>query len=377
MSNASESSWDPALVEAVRLSLIEGVGPRIRQDLLERFGTAEAIFDASPDQVRDVRGVGPKLLSRLTLARSQTDPIRELQLCKDAGVKLILQSDPNYPRLLSELPDPPYILYCRGEIVSQDGVAVAMVGTRHPTRYGVQTAKKLAGALARIGVTIVSGLARGIDAAAHQGALEAGGRTIAVLGSGVLNLYPPEHDQLAKEVIDNGLLLSEMPPEFPPIPGAFPQRNRIISGLSLGTIVVEAARRSGALITARLATEQNRELFAVPGRIDCPMAAGPNRLIRDGAKLVESIDDILEELGPLVQGVTATQDKQTTIRNPAELSLNEIEQAVLSLVATEPTPIDRVIAESKMPAPRVLSTINVLARKRLIERLSGATIIRK
>jgi DNA processing protein len=235
-------------------------------------------------------------------------------------------------------------------------------------------AERLASGLARAGYTIVSGLARGIDAAAHRGALAAGGRTIGVLGSGVLTIYPPEHKELAAAVLENGALVSESAPHSEPFSGAFPQRNRIISGLSLGVIVVEAPPSSGALSTAKHAREQGREVFAVPGRVDSRVSRGCHGLIRDGAKLVESIDDVLEELGPLVEA-TPTATGQP-IRHPAELSLNEIEQQVLSGITAEPATIDQVIAISRLPPPQVLATLSVLEMRRLVRRLSGGMVVR-
>jgi DNA processing protein len=228
--------------------------------------------------------------------------------------------------------------------------------------------------LARTGFTVVSGLARGIDAAAHRGALAAGGRTIAVLGSGLLEMYPPEHEKLADEVAASGYLLSESPPRMKPLSGAFPQRNRIISGLSVGTIVVEAADRSGALITARHAYEQGREVFAVPGPIDSRVSHGCHALIKDGAKLVESIDDVLAELGPLAENIE--RDDGTTISSPAELLLNEIEQQVLSAIDGSATSVDAVALSSGLPIHRVLSTISVLEMRRLVRRVSGTQVTR-
>jgi DNA processing protein len=223
-------------------------------------------------------------------------------------------------------------------------------------------------------LTITSGLARGIDAAAHHGALAAGGRTIAVLGSGVLNIYPPEHKKLAADVMANGAVISESAPHSEPFSGAFPQRNRIISGMSLGVIVVEATMQSGALITARHAMEQGREVFAVPGRVDSRASQGCHRLIRDGAKLVESIDDVLEELGPLVEATPSPTGQP--IHHPAELSLNEIEQQVLAGISAEATSIDQVIAASRLPPPQVLATLSVLEMRRLVRRLSGGMVVR-
>jgi DNA processing protein len=232
----------------------------------------------------------------------------------------------------------------------------------------------LAGSLARAGLTIVSGLARGIDAAAHRGALAAGGRTLAVLGSGVLNLYPPEHAELADEIVAHGAVISEVPPRSPPIGGAFPQRNRIISGLSLGVLVVEASSNSGALITARHAMEQGREVFAVPGRIDSRQSHGCHRLIRDGAKLVETVDDVLEELGPLVAPATSAEGQ--AVHHPAELLLNDIEQKILAAIGSEPITIDAVLEDCSLPTPQVLATISVLEMRHLVRRLSGNMIMR-
>ena len=235
------------------------------------------------------------------MARDEIDVQAEFDLCAANGIAILSERDPAYPRALREIHDPPGILFVRGEILPQDALAMAIVGSRHATQYGLAQAERLAGSLARAGLTIVSGLARGIDAAAHRGALAAGGRTLAVLGSGVLNMYPPEHAALADEVAAHGRGDQRSRRRAARrLSGAFPQRNRIISGMSLGVLVVEASTRSGALISARHAMEQGREVFAVPGRVDSRMSHGCHRLIRDGAKLVETADDVLEELGPLV-----------------------------------------------------------------------------
>jgi DNA processing protein len=362
------------LVDAVRLSLISGVGPRLRKALLEEFGTAAAVLSAAPSDLRRVQGIGPELTRRIAVAREDIDVQAELDLCAANGIAILSECDPAYPRALREIHDPPGILFVRGEILPQDALAVAIVGSRHATHYGLAQAERLAGGLARAGLTIISGLARGIDAAAHRGALAAGGRTLAVLGSGVLNMYPPEHAALADEVAAHGAVISESPPRSPPLSGAFPQRNRIISGMSLGVLVVEASMRSGALISARHAMEQGREVFAVPGRVDNRMSHGCHRLIRDGAKLVETVDDVLEELGPLV--APAQSAGGDAVHHPAELLLNELEQQVLATIASEPITIDAVLAASQLPAPQVLATISVLEMRRLIRRLSGNLIVR-
>ena len=362
------------LVDAVRLSLISGVGPRLRKALLEEFGTAAAVLSAAPSDLRRVQGIGAELTRRIAVAREDIDVQAELDLCAANGIAILSECDPAYPRALREIHDPPGILFVRGEVLPQDALAVAIVGSRHATHYGLAQAERLAGGLARAGLTIISGLARGIDAAAHRGALAAGGRTLAVLGSGVLNMYPPEHAALADEVAARGAVISESPPRSPPLSGAFPQRNRIISGMSLGVLVVEASVRSGALISARHAMEQGREVFAVPGRVDNRMSHGCHRLIRDGAKLVETVDDVLEELGPLVAPAQSAQGD--AVHHPAELMLNELEQQVLAKIASEPITIDAVLAASQLPAPQVLATISVLEMRRLIRRLSGNLIMR-
>jgi DNA processing protein len=321
-----------------------------------------------------VPGIGPKTSRNIAAAAEEIDPEKLAADCAAAGVEIVLRSSPLYPRPLQEIPDPPGVLFVRGRLAPQDALAIAIVGSRHASHYGTTQAERLAAALARAGLTIISGLARGIDAAAHRGALAAGGRTIAVLGSGVLNIYPPEHAELADEVAAAGALVSENAPASEPFSGAFPQRNRLISGMSLGVLVVEASLKSGALITARHAMEQGREVFAVPGRIDSRTSQGCHRLIRDGAKLVESVDDILEELGPLVEA--APSPTGMPIHHPAELVLNDIEKQVLTAIPADGTLIDQVIAVTHLPPPQVLSVLSVLEMRRLIRRLSGTTVAR-
>lgn len=376
MNEPQDPSIDPVsdeLVHELRLSLISGVGPRIRRLLLERFGSPEAVLAASPSELREVQGVGPKLLEKI-LAADEIDVDDEIAVCRQHGIAILTESSPDYPRTLQEIHDPPGVLFVRGQLKPQDGLAIALVGTRHATQYGLRQAERLAGSLARSGLTIVSGLARGIDAAAHRGALAAGGRTVAVLASGVLSIYPPEHEELADQVAAQGAVVSEAPPRAGPRSGTFPQRNRIISGLSLGVIVVEAGDRSGALITARHAMEQGRDVFAVPGRVEDRTARGCHRLIRDGAKLIESADDVLEELGPLVAAVP--RDDGQVIHHPAELLLNELEQKVLGAVHGDATSIDEIISRTELPVPQVLSTLSVLEMRHLVRRLSGTTVLR-
>jgi DNA processing protein len=263
----------------------------------------------------------------------------------------------------------------RGTLEPRDELAIALVGSRRCTPYGLRVAERLAGGLARTGLTVVSGLARGIDAAAHRGALKAGGRTLAVLANGLSQVYPPEHEELAREIARAGVVISEMAMQQGPLAGLFPQRNRIISGLCLGVVVVEATPRSGSLSTARHAVEQNREVFAVPGPVDSLSSQGCHRLLRDGARLVETVDDILEELGPLVREVTPSPD-ETPVRRPAELALSDLERSILGRLGDEPRAVDEVIAGTGLAVSQVLATLSVLEMRRLVRRLPGHLFVR-
>jgi DNA processing protein len=343
--------------------------------LLEHFGSADCVLAATRERLQAVSGVGRKIAEKITQARQDFDAAAELALCRSQGVTVVPRGDPCYPPPLENIPDPPALLYVKGEIVSRDQIAIAVVGSRHGTPYGTRIAERLATALARTGFTIVSGLARGIDAAAHRGALKAGGRTIAVLANGLASVYPPEHEELARAVAAAGALVSEMPMRQGPMAGLFTQRNRIISGLSLGVVVVEATPRSGSLSTAGHAMEQNREVFAVPGPADSLASRGCHRLIRDGARLVETVDDILEELGPLVQEVR-TDPEQPPVRHPAELALSDSERSLLGQLDDQPTAVDDLIARTGMTAGQIMATLSVLELKRLAKRLPGHRFVR-
>ncbi|HTN77832.1 MAG TPA: DNA-processing protein DprA [Pirellulaceae bacterium] len=367
---------EATILAELRLLLVPGVGPLTHQRLIERFGSAAEALAASSSDLRGVEGVGPKVSTAILAARNSDAAERQLAFCRQFGVEILTQTHPLFPQELREIPDPPGVLFMRGQLARHDNLAIAIVGTRHATPYGKDQAEHLAAGLSRAGFTIVSGLARGIDAVAHDAALRAGGRTIGVLGSGVLNIYPPEHDALAERVIASGAILSEYPPQSPPATHSFPQRNRIVTGMSVGVIVVEASDRSGALISARHAMEQGRDVFAVPGRVDSRMSKGCHRLIRDGAKLVESVDDVLEELGPLPAAVPR-EDGQGEIHHPAELKLNEQETQVLQAITSDPCSIDSVVAACGLPVQRVLSTVSVLEMRRLVRRVSGNQIMRK
>jgi DNA processing protein len=377
VNDTDNRSSDPEpgdLADVVRLSLVPGVGPRTRRKLLEHFGSAGAVLAAAPSALREVEGIGPKITASIAAAEREIDAEAEIATCREHGIAILTEDHPQYPRMLREIPDPPGLLFVRGTLKPEDGLSIGIVGTRHATPYGLRQAARLAASLSRAGLTITSGLARGIDAAAHKATLEAGGRTLGVLASGVMNIYPPEHDRLAEEVVAQGALISEQPPRSPPLAGTFPQRNRLISGLSLGVIVIEAAERSGALITARHAMEQGRDVFAVPGNVESRSSRGCHRLLRDGAILVESADDVLETLGPLVEAMP--RDDGRTVHHPAELLLNDLEQKVLDAIRSEATGMDEIVVRSGLPIAQVLSTISVLEMRHLIRRLSGTTVIR-
>lgn len=363
-----------ALADALRLSMVQGVGPRMLRTLLAHFGSPRRVLDATAAELRDVPGIGPKLLRNIVDQRQTVDVDSELDLARRHHVTLIAEHQPTYPRLLREIHDPPPVLFVRGSLQPQDGLAIAIVGSRHATRYGIAQAELLARELARAGMTVVSGLARGVDAAAHRGALAAGGRTVAVVAGGLLHIYPAEHCGLADRICRQGAVISESPLTSRPSARVFPQRNRMISGLSLGVCVVEAADRSGALITARHAMEQGREVFAIPGRVDSRQSRGPIRLIRDGARLVRNAQDIIDELGPLAEPTPSADGY--TVHRPTELQLNDLEQSILQAIDAEPTSIDCIVSRCGLPVSRVLATLSVLEMRHLIRRISANYIAR-
>ncbi len=358
------------------LNLIKGVGPRMQMMLLEKFGTAENVLSASASSLSQVRGVGDKIIDAIRNTNPFDIARREYEECEKLGVTVLTCDDEHYPVSLNEIFDPPIVLYQKGTIEPADQLAVAIVGSRKCTPYGKRIAEKLSAGLARAGVTIISGLARGIDAVAHQAAIKAGGRTIAVLANGLSMVYPPEHAELAEEVARQGAVLTESPLQMQPTRGLFPQRNRIVSGLSLGVIVVEASKTSGTLHTARHAMEQGREVFAVPGPIDSRESEGCHHLIRDGVKLIQGVDDILQELGPLIEPIQSTQTKDVEVRVPRELNLSQQQTEILNHLGTEPVSVDSIIEQAGIEPSRVLSTLTILEMKRLIERLPGNQILR-
>ena len=360
---------------ALTLTLVPGIGPRHYQSLIAHFQSATAVLQASQQELQAVPGMGRKISREITSTAQEPLVEQIIRCCQQHQIEILIPSDARYPPLINEIHNPPAVLFCRGTLTVGDSLSIAIVGMRRASQYGLRTAYRLAEELSHAGFTIVSGLARGIDGAAHRGALSTGARTLAVLGSGLLNIYPSDHQKLAETITRCGALLSEFAPLSPPPRGAFPQRNRLISGLSLGVIIVEAAKRSGALITARHAMEQDREVLAVPGRIDSHHARGCHLLLKDGAALVESAADVLEALGPLAHPVTDPLGRP--LRDPRELTLNPQEQAVLNLIDDRATSIDLIVQRSGLPAARVLATISALEMHQLLDRLSGQYVVRR
>ena len=368
------SAIDDDTRSTLKLSMLPGLGPRTLTALLDRFQTPNAVLEASDSQLASIRGVGQKLIRTIRTATDYVDVDSIVGWCMDNDVSIVRRGCDGFPQALESLEDTPPILFVDGEVQPVDELAVAIVGTRHGTNYGLKQATQFGYSLAKAGVTVVSGMARGIDSAAHEGALDGGGRTIAVLGSGLAEIYPPEHRGLSKAIASDGAVISEYPPYAKPRGGMFPQRNRLVAGLALATLVIEAPDRSGALITARLAGEINRDVLALPGPITSRNSRGCNQLIRDGATLVQTLDDILEALGPMARPVKS--DSGHTVRNGTELKLSAREQTILDAIDESGSTIDSVIHATGIPAHQVMSTLSILEMRRLIRRLSGQHLTR-
>ncbi len=359
----------------VALNLVEHVGPvRVRQ-LLECFGEAPAILKASRQQLLRVRGIGEETAQAIANWEKTIDLNGELKRITDFGCRILTQADEDYPELLRQIYDPPIVLYVSGQLTSKDKNAVAMVGSRQTTHYGLEAARKLAYQLAYVGVTVVSGAARGIDTASHQGALSAKGRTVAVLGTGINIVFPPENRELFERIAANGAVITQFPFNRQADKQSFPIRNRIVAGMTLGTVVVEANLTSGALITSHFATEYGRQVFAVPGRIDSPRSKGCHELIKQGAKLCEGAEDILSEFEYLFPASNRPPGASETGVLPA-LSLSENEQKVYDAVSHEEATIDEVIRHSGLPSSAVSVALLGLEMKRLVKQLRGKLFVR-
>jgi DNA processing protein len=347
----------------VALNMIDEVGPVRVRALLDRFGTPEAILDAGRHDLMQVTGVGEQVAQNMTGWRDAVKLEDELTRIEQAGIRVVTRDDADYPVNLREIYDPPIVLYVRGALSDRDKLSIGIVGSRRATIYGREMARKLSAQLARVGVTVVSGLARGVDTAAHTGALEGKGRTVAVVGCGIDVVYPAENKKLADQIVEKGgAIVSEFPFGSPPDAQNFPMRNRIISGWSTGVVVVEADIKSGALITAKQAHDQGREVFAVPGRADSPLSRGTNRLIKDGAKLTEDVEDILGEFQYLFP-----KEKQA----PVLVELSEIESKIVAAIGQEEVIMDEIIRATGLTSATVSATLLGLEMKRIVKQLPG------
>lgn len=366
------------LLPWLTLKQVTGIGNLLFYRLVSHFGSPKQVLNASAKSLQAVPGVSARIASAIISGRRDTAEARkEIDACRRKGFRIITQHDPRYPALLLHTPDPPPLLYCHGDL---DGSAchIAMVGSRKATSYGLSSARKLSEGLAARGICVVSGMARGIDSAAHNGALAGGGPTIAVLGSGLERIYPSENRRLFDRVADNGAVLSEFPLNAGPEAHHFPQRNRIISGMCLGTVVVEAARRSGSLITARLAAEQGREVFAVPGSIQAATARGTHQLIKQGATLVETAEDIIKEIAPQIgleeiSTQTVDKDKDGAV---ASFSLSDAEREIWEAIGPYPIHIDELVRHCGRNMATLTAALCQLELKGAVTQAPGKFFVR-
>jgi len=366
---------DPLTTEqchVLALSLVPGLGPRLTSALLAHFGSAEAACRATERELCEVPHIGPKLAADFVSALRVADVVAEIAAMERHGVGIAVQGDDNYPAALATIPDPPRLIYIRGTLLPADGNAVAIVGSRQCTPYGKKMTGKLAGGLARAGYTIISGLARGIDGSAHEGALAVGGRTLAIMAGGLSNIYPPEHAELADKVAGSGALITETPMMMMPQRGMFHSRNRLISGIATAVVVIEANDRSGALITARHAGEQGRDLFALPANVDSPTSAGSLKLLRDGARVFRDLDDLLEDLRGIPVGPPSKTDRVAALPTlfpiPPELPA---EQLRIWELLDEPRPIDDLTRRLDIAVADLGRILTQMELKKVVRRLPG------
>lgn len=383
----------------LHLSLIQGVGTKSAQVLIDIFGSAEKVLNATPSELEKIEGLSTKLQSCLVQKQLGCPLDRELELVQEFGCQVITFYDAAYPRLLKEIDTPPLLLYVRGELKPEDNLCIAIVGSRNAKDYGRRVSYQLAHQLVNRGMTVVSGFAMGIDTCAHRGALEAGGRTLAVLGNGLSLIYPAGNKELVDKVVESGALISEFPMGMKPMSENFPRRNRIISGLSIGTVVVEASNRSGALITARLASEQGREVFAIPGEIFSELSTGTHNLIDKGAKLVSTVDDLIEALPQQMihqiasrKPVSGRQKNEKVSHVPEDgknetkpigktpeqalpvvppPDLTDDEKMIFNAIEIPSSHIDTIVRITQMPINQVSSVLLMLELKGVIQQLPG------
>jgi DNA processing protein len=354
------------------LRQVPGVGNVLYNRLIKKFQTPEKVFHASPEELKKIEGLRSQTIEAIVTFKDNDWAKKELDQIEKQGISFVTIQDERFPRNLKEIYDPPPFLYVKGELREDDNLSLAVVGSRNASPYGKEMTKRLSQTLTERGFTIVSGLARGIDTCAHKGALEGRGRTLAVLGSGIDLIYPWENKGLAEEITLHGAMVSEFPFGTQPEAINFPPRNRIISGLSLGTVIVEASFRSGSLITARMALEQGREVFAVPGNVDSPWSKGTNRLIKEGAKLIMDPNDIIEEVLPQYKApVTSGQGKP-----PEKMGLTPEGQKIFDLLDSNPLHIDHLIQHSGLRPNQVSSLLLELELKELVKQLPGKMFIK-
>ncbi len=356
------------------LTLTKDIGPVTAKRLLSAFRTPKRVFEASPNELKDVEGINSSKINSISEFNSWDEVNKEIDEINRHNVRIIRYTDEEYPENLRYIDDSPVILYAKGSFIKKDKYAVAIVGSRNMTHYGKKITETIASELALCGITIVSGMARGIDATSHKSALKANGRSIAVLGSGLDNPYPPENKGLFNELSEKGCVISEFPMGTPPNKENFPQRNRLISGLSLGVLVVEAAARSGSLITAGCALDQGKEVFAVPGSITSANSEGTHELIKKGAKLVQKAEDILEDIAPHLKGLRGSANglsEENLSVNLNGLEINDEEKAICNLLGSEPKHIDVISREAKMHAGRALGILLGLEIKGIVKQSEG------
>jgi DNA processing protein len=369
------SSLPADIRDLLTLQLVPGLGPRRIAALLHHFGSSAAALRAGADRLRFVPGIGEQLALQIASVVKTVDIEAEIALIERHGVHVLALGSPGYPESLVNVYNPPHLLYIRGALTDADGRSVALVGSRRCTAYGLRTATRLAAGLARAGVTVVSGLARGVDGAAHKAALDAGGRTLAVLAGGLSRIYPPEHADLARAVEGAGALLTESNMTQSPEAGLFPARNRIISGLCRAVVIVEAAEKSGALITAEHAVEQGRSVLAVPGPIDADASAGCHALIRTGAALCRSVDDILEEIDG-VSAVSTPASASASVDPPKAAgpppALDEPQRRIWEFLGEGIRSLDEMAQQLNVPVQQLSMTLMMLEMKKVVRRLPGS-----
>jgi DNA processing protein len=384
MAKAQSNSND--IEKWLKLIRADGVGPVTFAKLIRHFGSTDRALGASVSELAKVDGIGFKTAERIASTREKFDSADELALAEKLGVWLVTLEDNRYPPVLKQIYDPPPVLYVKGSLTRQDNLAISIVGSRRCSLYGQEQSTRFAHFLASAGFTICSGMARGIDTLAHQGALAAAGRTIAVQGCGLANIFPPENKKLFELIAESGACISELPLRYEPLAENFPPRNRIIAGLSLGTIVIEAGLNSGALITAKAALDYNREVMAVPGKIDSPLSQGTHKLLKEGARLIESVGDVMEALGCIGDqlephasraAADAAAQAEAPLFDAKQLKLSADEQTIHNCLDKEPKHVEQIIADAELTPGSVNAGLISLRLKGLIKQLPGSMFVKR